>query len=247
MFVRCLTLVPALLCVAGLFQSQGADRLVRDSDEGRALAAELRALRPTESFTNAATLRLRDADGHVRRLPLTIINRVGESPDWEVTYAAGGPRPETLIMTRTPDRPPLYRVRTGTDPTEETPGTDGSARPFAGSDFTLRELGLEFLHWPGQRLLPRTPPPMKKGQACRILESTNPDAPVYTRVVSWISIEHHGLMLADAYDASGRLIKRFSIGSLKKVDGVWQLRDMEMIDEVRGTETKLEFELNSRE
>ena len=88
---------------------------------------------------------------------------------------------------------------------------------------------------------------MKKGQACRILESTNPDAPVYTRVVSWISIEHHGLMLADAYDASGRLIKRFSIGSLKKVDGVWQLRDMEMIDEVRGTETKLEFELNSRE
>ena len=33
----------------------------------------------------------------------------------------------------------------------------------------------------------------------------------------------------------------------KKVDGVWQLRDMEMIDEVRGTETKLEFELKAKE
>jgi Outer membrane lipoprotein-sorting protein len=247
MFVRRRTLVPTVLFLAGFLHLQAADRLVREMEEGRALAAELRAMRPTESFTNAAAFRLRDADGNVRRLPLTIINRVGETPDWEVIYAAGGPRPETLIMTRTPDQPPQYRVRTGTGPTEETPGTDGSARPFAGSDFTLRELGLEFLHWPGQRLQPRTPPPMKKGQACRILESTNPDAPVYTRVVSWISIEHHGLMLADAYDASGRLIKRFSIGSLKKVDGVWQLRDMEMIDEVRGTETKLEFELNSRE
>lgn len=221
-----------------------ADASTRDAEAGRALAADLRAMRPTESFTNQASLRLRDADGNTRRLPLTIINRVGEGPSWEVIYSAGGTTPETLTMVRTPDQPPQYRITHGTDAAD--PASD-SARSFAGSDFSLRELGLEFLHWPGQRVLPRTPPPMKKGQPCKILESTHPAATGYTRVVSWVSIEHNGLMLADAYDASGKLVKRFSIGSLKKVDGVWQLRDMEMIDEVRGTETKLEFELKAKE
>ncbi|MBL9173303.1 MAG: outer membrane lipoprotein-sorting protein [Verrucomicrobiales bacterium] len=216
----------------------------REVAAGKSLAEDLRAMRPTESFTNQASLRLRDADGNTRRLPLTIINRVGDGPSWEVIYAAGGTAPEMLSMVRTPDHPPQYRITQGAQDGVATPD---SARSFAGSDFSLRELGLEFLHWPGQRVLPRTPPPMKKGQPCKILESTNPGATNYTRVVSWISIEHNGLMLADAYDASGRIVKRFSIGSLKKVDGVWQLRDMEMIDEVRGTETKLEFELKARE
>jgi len=227
------------------YLATGAEGPSRDQVEGQALAADLRAMKPVESFTNQATLRLRDAEGQVRRLPLTIVNRVGDGPSWEVTYAAGGPEPETLALIRSPDRPPEYRLARGGG-AEPAPAAD-PARAFAGSDFSLRELGLEFLHWPGQRILPRSPPPMKKGQPCKILESTNPNAPGYMRVRSWISIEHNGLMLADAYDAAGRIVKRFSIGSLKKVDGVWQLRDMEMIDEVRGTETKLEFELKAKE
>ena len=52
-----------------------------------------------------------------------------------------------------------------------------------------------------------------------------------------------GTPLAEAYDAAGKLMKRFSIGSVQKVDGEWQLKDMEMIDEVRGSETRLEFDL----
>jgi hypothetical protein len=51
------------------------------------------------------------------------------------------------------------------------------------------------------------------------------------------------VILAEAYDSAGKLMKRFSIGSVQKVDGEWQLKDMEMIDEVRGSETRLEFDL----
>lgn len=235
----------ASLALPGL--AVAADRVLRAEEDGRLLAAEVRAMRPVESFTNQATLRIRDAGGGTRRLPLTIINRIGPEASWEVVYAAGGPQPQTLTVIRTPDRPPEYRMTVGDDPATTEPVSAEAVQPFAGSDFSLRELGLEFLHWPGQRLLPRNPPPMKKGQPCKILESTDPSAPGYTRVLSWVSIEHNGLMLADAYDASGKIVKRFSIGSLKKVDGVWQLRDMEMIDEVRGTATKLEFELKARE
>jgi hypothetical protein len=217
----------------------------REQTEGRELAAEMRALRPAESFTNAASLRLTDADGNVRRIPLTIANVVTDADEWRVIYQARGATNETLVVTRHPERTPEYLVTVGRDgtPPVTTPGL--SATAFAGSDFALRELGMEFLHWPEQRIIRRDKPEMRKGRSCRILESVNPSAPGYARVRSWVDLEHKGLLLAEAYDAKGRLVKRFSIGSLKKVDGVWQLRDMEMIDEVRGSETRLEFELKS--
>lgn len=132
----------------------------------------------------------------------------------------------------------------GSSPTENSTLTaDQLARPFAGSDFWAGDLGLHFLHWPQQRLVPTDRPVMRKGRPCKILESENPAAPGYARVRSWIDAEHRGLILAEAYDAAGRLVKRFSIGSLKKVAGEWQLKDMEMIDEVRGGATRLEFDL----
>jgi hypothetical protein len=84
---------------------------------------------------------------------------------------------------------------------------------------------------------------MRKGRPCRILESTNPKAKNYTRVRSWVDLENKGVILAEAYDAAGKLMKRFSIGSVQKLDGAWQLKDMEMIDELRGSETRLEFDL----
>ena len=62
-------------------------------------------------------------------------------------------------------------------------------------------------------------------------------------MVSWIDLEFRGLIQADAYDARGQLLKQFSVGSFKKVDGAWRLKDMEIIDEQRGTKTRLEFEL----
>ena len=88
---------------------------------------------------------------------------------------------------------------------------------------------------------------MIKGRACKMLESRNPLGIPYSRVVSWVDNEFRSLIQADAYDASGKLLKRFGIGSFKKVDGVWLLKDMEMIDEQKETKTKLEFELKVAE
>jgi negative regulator of sigma E activity len=62
-------------------------------------------------------------------------------------------------------------------------------------------------------------------------------------VVSWVDNEFKSLIQADAYDASGKLLKQFSVGSFEKVDGVWMLKDMDMIDEQRETKTRLEFQL----
>ena len=119
---------------------------------------------------------------------------------------------------------------------------DLAARPFAGSDFRVMDLGLEFFHWPEQRLLK---PEMRHNRSCRVLESTNPasDPAGYARVVSWIDVETDGLVCAEAYDRGNRLVKEFSVGSFRKVEGRYQLQDMKIRNAKTGRRTELEFDL----
>ena len=115
--------------------------------------------------------------------------------------------------------------------------------PFAGSDFWVADLGLEFLHWPQQRVLRKE---MRKGQACDVLESSNPH-PVpggYARVLSWIGTSHPNdtvLVHADAFDNRGKLLKQFDPKKLEKVNGAYQLESMEMYNEKTGSRTVIEF------
>ena len=115
-------------------------------------------------------------------------------------------------------------------------------RPFAGSDFSPADLGLEFLHWPAQKLIKGE---MRMGRWCDVLESAHPQPPpgAYARVVSWVDHETGGLIRAEAHDARGRLVKTFSLRNFKKVDGRWQLKEMEIINETADTRTRLEFDL----
>ena len=73
----------------------------------------------------------------------------------------------------------------------------------ARSEGELADLGLEFLHWPQQRVLRYE---MRRSKSCEVLESLNPQ-PVpggYARVVSWVITESpHGIVHAAAY-AAGR-------------------------------------------
>ncbi len=221
----------------------------QDEIEGRALAAELRAARPPASFTNRATLRIASPDGVVRRLPVTITTLTEEDSEWRVIYAAQvGLNVEMLTLIRRLARPPEFefaRAVTNTAaPIPHLVAAEDTQQPFATSDFWLSDLGLEFLYWPSQKIIRQDKPVMRKGRPCRILESTNPKAKGYSRVLSWVDLENKGVILAEAYDgASSKPMKRFSVGSVEKVNGEWQLKDMEMIDEVRGSETRLEFDL----
>ena len=99
--------------------------------------------------------------------------------------------------------------------------------PFAGSDFLLGDLGLEFFHWPEQRLVKRQ---MRMGRSCRVLESQNPrPAPTtYLRVLSWIDLESGGLIRAEAYDLENKLAKEFTVQSFSKVNEQWQVKKMEI-------------------
>ena len=116
---------------------------------------------------------------------------------------------------------------------------------FANSDFWLADLGLEFFHWPAQKILPKTTS-LKRGREYTLLESTNPDPSTngYSRVLACIDNETGAILEAEAYDAKGELLKIFEPKSFKKVNGQWQLQEMEIRNVQTGSRTRLEFDLN---
>ena len=116
--------------------------------------------------------------------------------------------------------------------------------PFANSDFWLTDLGLEFFYWPEQKVLPKTTN-LKRGREYTLLESTNrhPSTNGYSRVLTCIDKETGGILEAEAYDTKGELLKVFEPKSFKKVNGQWQLQEMEIRNVQTGSRTRLEFDL----
>ena len=116
------------------------------------------------------------------------------------------------------------------------------AAAFAGSDFSITDLGLEFFHWPKQR---REKHEMRHSRNCHVLESINgnPLASGYARVMSWVDIESGGIVRAEAFDKAGKKVKEFKVGHFRKVDGRWHLESMKIWTPTTGQETELKFDL----
>jgi len=119
--------------------------------------------------------------------------------------------------------------------------------PFANSDFWIGDLGLEFLHWPGQKILRGD---TARGRLCKVLESTNPNPSPngYSRVLCWIDNESLGIVEAKAYDAQGKLLKEFYPKDLQKdkVTGQWQVGSMEIDNVQTRSRTWLKFDLKAK-
>jgi hypothetical protein len=224
---------------------------VQAEQEARALVAAMLAQQPDQNTTNTGSVKIRDAAGKTREMPvrfeiyLTPSNWVSA---YEILPSAGEPGGLKLIVARSGRQPNCYQLldptpagATNAVPRKLTP--EQIMAPFAGSDFWVADLGLEFLHWPKQRLLKKE---LRRSTACNVLESLNP-VPVpggYSRVVSWIMRESpHGIIHADAYDPQGEVLKRFDPKNLEKVQGEYQLEEMEMRNRKTGSQTIIKFNL----
>ncbi len=224
---------------------------VQAEREARALVAELLAQKPEQDTTNTGRVKIRDAVGKEREIPARF--EIAVTPtNWASVYetlaSEGAPVGMKLTVIHADSQPNQYQLL---DPAEAgaTNGVPRALAPdqtmiaFAGSDFWVADLGLEFLHWPRQRLLNKE---MRHSKSCDVLESINPQpAPGgYARVVSWIIIEKpHGLVHADAYDARGELLKHFDPTNIEKVQGDYQLEEMEMRNVKTRSHTWITFNL----
>jgi hypothetical protein len=239
------TLVCALIGPATL--SWAAAETTKAEAEGRALVAELLAQKPLEGSEWRGVFKIRNRDRQTTAVPVTG-RIIVENDGWKIVYSTGATEKggaETLTVVHSTNGMNQYLYSGAVDspagvPKQLTGNEAGIA--LAGSDFWLSDLGLDFLHWPTQRLLKKE---LRRGQSCKVLESVNPRPATnsYARVVSWIDIDTGGIVHAEAYDQGKKLLKEFAPKEFKKVNGRWELSEMEIRNVRTGSRTLLEFEL----
>jgi len=252
----------AMFCFFGICvtRAQTAGGLSDAQIQGRKLAVDLCNSRPAEDLTNTGVLQIRHSDGGRIEIPIQCEIFVTSS-NWQAVYRirmtnatnrAASPGREYFSDVRIvhvdgqPNRYIVPNVNPPPDDTNRFFHLTGAQllTPFATSDFWLCDLGLQFFHWPEQKVLPKTTN-LKRGRSYTLLESTNPNPSPdgYSRVVSWIDRETGGILEAEAYDAQGKLLKVFEPKSFKKVNGQWELQQMEIRNVQTDSRTRIEFDL----
>ena len=221
--------------------------------QGRKLAQQLCDAHPTVKYTNDGTILIRGKTNQT--LGLHIETSIGDN-EWQTHYIAyqqNSPISEELNVVHSGFSKNRYLWRSWfaggiVPPFQEStfPNSAAFTNSFFNTDFSLADLGLEFFHWPAQKILPKTTN-LKRGREYTLLESTNPNPPTngYARVRSWIDKESGGILEAEAYDFNGKLLKDFAPKSFKKVNGQWELSEMEIRNVQTGSRTRLEFDLKS--
>jgi hypothetical protein len=213
----------------------------------RNLIAELQIQKPSAS-TNTGLLRIRGRNSPAREIPVRIellCTPSNCSATYEVQLSNANVTRLTVIHTGSEPNRYLLSESAGADKTNSQPrelAPGETMVPFAGSDFWIADLGLEFLHWPKQRVLRKE---LRLSQSCDVLESIDPQAQSggYARVVSWIDMNNGGIVHADAYDARNDLLKQFAPTELKTVDGQKQVEEIEMRNRRTGSRSWIKFNL----
>lgn len=229
------------------------------SSEGQLLARHLRTLVPQEPSTHRAVLRMRGPQGR-RQVPVTVLTRPGrggEADRWSVEYRACDPDSEEgcevstihyridAAPTYQQERVPEVKGTPSSRPPAGSPGLEGPSpkaslgdRPIAGGDFLLQELGMEFLHWPEQRIRGRE---LSNGRWCRVLESRSGKTEGAVSVRSWIDEKLDVLLSAEVYDSRQQRLKQFSVTQFREQGDRWSC-SVSMVDDRRGTKTELSFD-----
>lgn len=249
-------LLAAILLSTLVAQAQSTNSLSDAEVQGQQLVrkiSEQLAQQPEGSSTNTGILRIRGQNGARSELSLECVTTV-TGTNWQIVYEVSSTNHlVTLRIIHTVDQPNSYFYLNPVPVLGDIPtlghlyrqnhlSGDEIMAPFAGSDFYMGDLGLEFLVWPGQKVLKKE---IHRSCGCSVLESTNPHpTPTgYSRVVSWIDNDTLGIVEAYAYDANGKKIKDFYPKDFKKINGQWQVRTLEMDNVQTGSRSRLEFDL----
>lgn len=214
--------------------------------EGQALVQDLLSRVPVEDSEILGLLKIRPPEGGIVEVPVKMTIRVG-AHSWNDVYEtqpASGRPGEILVIQHQPGEPNRYlagRFQDRSQPPKLQPlASTNLFQPFAGSDFYPADLGLEFLHWPAQKIVKKE---MRKSRSCRVVESLNPNPlpGTYSRVLSWLDFETGNIIMAEGYDLRNQLLKAFSVRSISRHEGKAQVKEIEIRNDQTDSRTRLEF------
>lgn len=246
----------ALFAVIMLFApgaaAQTTDNLSEAEIHGRQLAQQILELRPSENFTNSGVLIIHPSSGKQLQASIKVETVAGN--DWRSHYSAElGVEKDAffydLLVIHSAGNTNDYRLdeQNIAGHFEKNLAGKDAMIPFANSDFWLCDLGLEYFHWPDQKILRGE---TMRGVFCKVLESTNPNPSTngYSRVVSWIDNDSLGIVQAKAYDVKGNPLKEFYPKDIQKdkATGQWQVGTLEIDNVQTHSRTRLIFDTQSK-
>jgi len=218
-------------------------------EAGLDLIRRIRSLTPEASVTNRGRWVVRPARPRAP-FEIPLLMAVFPTTTGWCNFYEMGPDPQDrstrLWIRHSGERPPCVSLATwtGSDPAPDTGrplSAEESMQPLAETDFSPADLAMAFLWWPRHRLIRSE---MRRGQFCDVVESETDHTPPggYLRVRAWFDRDTAGLVYAEAFDAHGRLLKEFLPRRFRKIDGRWEVTELEMIHRQNGSRTRLGLE-----
>jgi hypothetical protein len=209
-------------------------------------------MQPAENVKWRGALKISGRNHKTASVPILCEITPGTN-NWTVMYLAaatpdsGAEKLTIVFSTNSPNQYIYARAPLPTaslDPPKTLTGSEADIS-LAGSDFWLSDLGFEFYHWPDQVRLRGQ---MRRGRPCYVLQSSNPHpgSDGYSRVVTWVDRESGQPLQAEAYGTDGKLLKEFELGSVAKVNGRYEVKDLKMFNRKTGSRTYLDFDLQSQ-
>jgi hypothetical protein len=261
--MKILSAVAAIIFFAVGATAQTTNGLSDAEIQGRNLAQQLLEQSPATNLTQTGVLNIRDGKGTINA-SFNFAVRITDT-NWQALYSGYLINSNSMVRHEQVIRivhaggqqnhyemsEVFYRQKNETNvnvdlidhrTSRAIYDANGMMVSFFGSDFWLADLGLEFFHWPEQKILKKE---NRRSRACNVLESTNPNPSTngYSRVDSWIDEESGGIVHADAYDFKNKLLKEFDPKSFKKVNGQWELQEMEIRNVQTKSRSRIEFDL----
>jgi hypothetical protein len=133
---------------------------------------------------------------------------------------------EQLTISRAPEQTPIYHYRKG-DPPQEAHLPDLSGR-VKETNLSWIDLSLSYLWWPDGETVATD---RIRGRFCYVIELPAPmeHEGEFSAVRVWIDPKINMLLMAEAYDHDRERIRRLTVESFKKVDGVWFIKDIDVV------------------
>lgn len=216
----------ALILLIISFITTGSATAQASGDE---LMERMRLSLPTMPITISGELQSRDRRGNIVRVtPVEMMLAWGSFvPHAEYTVFDRFGAVQERVRIEWPRHGDMRHTWWTGPELEEQPLQDLS-QLVDGLDLSWSDLSLAFLWWDGAR---RVGSERVRGRFCEIVELPAPPHAglAFDRVRLWIDPEVNLLMRADTLDRRGRRMRRIEVRSLRKIDDIWMIQNLDIL------------------